>query len=55
MNLICSFLINNLIIFVFFSGSYPWAEQTLLLNCNQLQEKRARGENVVELAQKEMD
>ena len=55
MNLICSFLINNLIIFVFFSGSYPWAEQTLLLNCNQLQEKRAWGENVVELAQKEMD
>ena len=40
---------------MFFSGSYPWAEQTLLLNCNQLQEKRARGENVVELAQKEMD
>ena len=41
--------------FSFFSGSYPWAEQTLLLNCNQLQEKRAGGENVVELAQKEMD
>jgi hypothetical protein len=37
------------------SGPYSWAEQTLLLYCNQLPEKWAWRKDAAEPAQKEMD
>ena len=39
----------------YYAGLDSWIEQTLLLNSHQLQEERARGEDVTKPPQEEMD